>query len=134
MNLTFSQSVTGFYELLNRSNVGVNSESSIPYPPGFTPEVGNKNTMFANISQEVQQEHHKSASCSSRVFVEVENPDINVQYEGSGGKTVRKEGGSILDALDDMIKVGQAMGFTMDGCTNDMEKIIRSNGEHECNQ
>ncbi|GJZ36499.1 RNA-directed DNA polymerase, eukaryota [Tanacetum coccineum] len=53
----------------------------------------------------------------------------------SKGKEVetrkRKEGGSILDALDDMIKVGQAMGFTMDGCTNDMEKIIGSNGEHE---
>nr|GFD00190.1 RNA-directed DNA polymerase, eukaryota [Tanacetum cinerariifolium] len=25
----------------------------------------------------------------------------------------------------------QTMGFTMDGCTKDMEKIIRSNGDHE---
>ncbi|GJY69737.1 RNA-directed DNA polymerase, eukaryota [Tanacetum coccineum] len=121
----------GIYEILNRSKVGVNPESSIPYPPGFTPEEGNETTMFVNISQEVQEEHHKSASCSSRVFEEVENSDIYVQSEGKEGRPVRKEGGSILDALDDMIKVGQAMGFTMDGCSNDMEKIIRSNGEHE---
>ncbi|PWA79876.1 hypothetical protein CTI12_AA199580 [Artemisia annua] len=77
----------GIYDIFNRSKVGVNSESSIPYPPGFTPEVGNKTTMFANISQEVQQEQHKSASCSSRVFEEVENSDIYVQYEGKGGRT-----------------------------------------------
>ncbi|GJZ35244.1 RNA-directed DNA polymerase, eukaryota [Tanacetum coccineum] len=105
----------GIYEILNRSKVGVNPESSIPYPPGFTPEEGNETTMFVNISQEVQEEHHKSASCSSRVFEEVENSDIYVQSEGKEGRPVRKEGGSILDALDDMIKVGQAMGFTMDG-------------------
>nr|GEZ64527.1 RNA-directed DNA polymerase, eukaryota, nucleotide-binding alpha-beta plait domain protein [Tanacetum cinerariifolium] len=53
----------GIYEILNRSKVDVNPESSIPYPPGFTPEKGNETTMFANISQEVQEEHHKSASC-----------------------------------------------------------------------
>nr|GEZ52808.1 increased DNA methylation 1-like [Tanacetum cinerariifolium] len=87
-----------------------------------------------NRSKEVQEEHHKSASCSSRVFEEVENSDIYVQSEGKGGRPVRKEGGSILDALDDMIKVGQTMGFTMDGCTNDMEKIIGSNREHEGSQ
>ncbi|GJR39917.1 RNA-directed DNA polymerase, eukaryota [Tanacetum coccineum] len=94
----------GIYEILNRSKVGVNPESSIPYPPGFTPEEGNETTMFVNISQEVQEEHHKSASCSSRVFEEVENSDIYVQSEGKEGRPVRKEGGSILDALDDMIK------------------------------
>ncbi|GJS74273.1 RNA-directed DNA polymerase, eukaryota [Tanacetum coccineum] len=94
----------GIYEILNRSKVSVNPESSIPYPPGFTPEEGNETTMFVNISQEVQEEHHKSASCSSRVFEEVENSDIYVQSEGKEGRLVRKEGGSILDALDDMIK------------------------------
>nr|GFC68505.1 RNA-directed DNA polymerase, eukaryota [Tanacetum cinerariifolium] len=119
-----------FLGTVKRSKVDVNPESSIPYPHGFTPEKGNETTMFANMSQEVQEEHHKSASCSSRVFG-VENSDIYVQSEGKGGRPVRKEGGSILDALDDMIKVGQAMGFTMDGCTNAMEKIIGSNGEHE---
>nr|GEZ35079.1 RNA-directed DNA polymerase, eukaryota [Tanacetum cinerariifolium] len=36
------------------------------------------------------------------------------------------EGGSILEVLDDMIKVGQTMRFSMEGCMKDMENIIRS--------
>nr|GFB73005.1 RNA-directed DNA polymerase, eukaryota [Tanacetum cinerariifolium] len=35
------------------------------------------------------------------------------------------------DVLDEMIKVGQTMGFTMDECANDLEKIIGSQGVHE---
>nr|GFC63116.1 RNA-directed DNA polymerase, eukaryota [Tanacetum cinerariifolium] len=30
-----------------------------------------------------------------------------------------------------MIKVGQTMGFSMDGCTKDMEGIIGAQGENE---
>nr|GEZ81404.1 hypothetical protein [Tanacetum cinerariifolium] len=62
---------------------------------------------------------------------EVEKSDINIQSDGRVIRDIRKEGGSILDTLDEMIKVGQTMGFTMDGCTKDMEKIIGSNGDHE---
>ncbi|GKB83224.1 RNA-directed DNA polymerase, eukaryota [Tanacetum coccineum] len=71
--------------------------------------------------------------CSSRVFEKVEKSDINIQSDGRVIKDIRKEGGSILDIFDDMIKVGQTMGFTIDGCTKDMEKIIGSNGGHEGN-
>ncbi|GJZ19911.1 RNA-directed DNA polymerase, eukaryota [Tanacetum coccineum] len=107
-------------------------ESSIPYPPGFTPE--KVNVTFEQEAQEVQGEecirsHHNSDRCSSRVFEEVEKSDINIQSDGRVIRDIRKEGGSILDILDEMIKVGQTMGFTMDGCTKDMEKIIGSNGE-----
>ncbi|GJR67540.1 RNA-directed DNA polymerase, eukaryota [Tanacetum coccineum] len=109
-------------------------ESSIPYPPGFTPE--KVNVTFEQEAQEVQGEecirsHHNSDRCSSRVFEEVEKSDINIQSDGRVIRDIRKEGGSILDILDEMIKVGQTMGFTMDGCTKDMEKIIGSNGGHE---
>ncbi|GKC06373.1 hypothetical protein Tco_0997983, partial [Tanacetum coccineum] len=73
--------------------------------------------------------HHNSDRCSSRVFEEVEKSDINIQSDGRVIRDIRKEGGSILDIFDEMIKVGQTMGFTMDGCTKDMEKIIGSNGD-----
>ncbi|GJU08415.1 RNA-directed DNA polymerase, eukaryota [Tanacetum coccineum] len=69
------------------------------------------------------------STSSSRVFEEVEKSDINIQSDGRVIRDIRKEGGSILDIFDEMIKVGQTMGFTMDGCTKDMEKIIGSNGE-----
>ncbi|GJT70617.1 RNA-directed DNA polymerase, eukaryota [Tanacetum coccineum] len=72
------------YDLLNRHKKEVGNsgmESSIPYPPGFTPE-------------------------NSRVFEEVEKSDINIQSDGRVIRDIRKEGGSILDILDEMIKVG----------------------------
>ncbi|GJV95193.1 hypothetical protein Tco_1546770 [Tanacetum coccineum] len=37
--------------------------------------------------------------------------------------------GSIIKVLDDMVKVGQAMGFSMGGCLKDMESIIGSQGD-----
>nr|GEX57125.1 hypothetical protein [Tanacetum cinerariifolium] len=104
-------------------------ESSIPYPPGFTPR--KENVTFEQEAQEVQGEECIHSQHSSRVFKEVEKSDINIQSDGRVIRDIRKEGGSILDTLDEMIKVGQTMGFTMDGCTKDMEKIIGSNGDHE---
>ncbi|GJV65037.1 RNA-directed DNA polymerase, eukaryota [Tanacetum coccineum] len=120
----------GIYELLKKSKADGNSESSIPSPPGYTPDKGSVCPTSDNL-QEMQGDHMKSSSCTPRVFEEMENPDIYVQSVGKDGKQVRKEGGSILDALDDMIKVGTAMGFKMDGCINDMVKIIGLNGELE---
>nr|GFA94100.1 UvrD-like helicase, ATP-binding domain, P-loop containing nucleoside triphosphate hydrolase [Tanacetum cinerariifolium] len=37
---------------------------------------------------------------------------------------VVKEGGFVLGVLEEMIRVGQAMGYTMDGCVKDFEHII----------
>nr|GFB66315.1 RNA-directed DNA polymerase, eukaryota [Tanacetum cinerariifolium] len=37
-------------------------------------------------------------------------------------------GGSILEVLDDMIRVGQSMGYAMEGCMKDIEHIIRTQG------
>nr|GFA95539.1 RNA-directed DNA polymerase, eukaryota [Tanacetum cinerariifolium] len=37
-------------------------------------------------------------------------------------------GGSILEVLDDMIQVGQSMGYAMEGCMKDIEHIIGTQG------
>nr|GEU85047.1 agamous-like MADS-box protein AGL62 [Tanacetum cinerariifolium] len=41
---------------------------------------------------------------------------------------VVKEGGSILGVLEDMIRVGQSMGYTMDGCVKYFEPAIGTQG------
>ncbi|GJU76274.1 RNA-directed DNA polymerase, eukaryota [Tanacetum coccineum] len=56
-----------------------------------------------NISQEVPEE-------SNGEFVGQQNPMPN--------------GGSVLGVLDDIIKLGQSMGYTMEGCAKDLENII----------
>ncbi|GJV84911.1 RNA-directed DNA polymerase, eukaryota [Tanacetum coccineum] len=41
-----------------------------------------------------------------------------------------KSGGSLLDIMDELIKVGHAMGYKMDGCLKNLEAIIGSKGDH----
>nr|GFA21114.1 RNA-directed DNA polymerase, eukaryota, nucleotide-binding alpha-beta plait domain protein [Tanacetum cinerariifolium] len=77
------------------------------------------------------QEHDNEVDQTLNDKEEVEKSDINIKSDGRAIREIRKEGGSILDTLDEMIKVGQTMDFTMDGCTKDMEKIIGSNEDHE---
>nr|GFC08226.1 RNA-directed DNA polymerase, eukaryota [Tanacetum cinerariifolium] len=37
---------------------------------------------------------------------------------------VVKNGGSVLGVMEDMIRVGKAMGYSTDGCVKDLEQII----------
>ncbi|GJW17199.1 RNA-directed DNA polymerase, eukaryota [Tanacetum coccineum] len=71
-------------------------DSSIPFPPGFTPPTP------------------KDASIEQEVF----DSGLLVQSQ--------KKGGSILELLDDVVKVGQAMGFSMVGCEKDIEETKAS--------
>nr|GEX77481.1 RNA-directed DNA polymerase, eukaryota [Tanacetum cinerariifolium] len=56
------------------------------------------------------QDVYKEASC--------DNVDPNVV----------KKGGSVLGIMEDMIRVGKAMGYSMDGCVKDLEQIIGTQG------
>ncbi|GJZ73387.1 RNA-directed DNA polymerase, eukaryota [Tanacetum coccineum] len=55
--------------------------------------------------------------------------------ESQGGKpsfvcqNVVKSGGSVLDVMEDIIRVGQVMGYSMEGCVKDLENIIGKQGE-----
>ncbi|GJW61151.1 RNA-directed DNA polymerase, eukaryota [Tanacetum coccineum] len=111
------------YRLLRKQPGGDSHEvsSSLSHPPGFTPDVSvirNENGQSAkevpvvvnakvmNNSQDVSKE----ASC--------DNVDPNVV----------KNGGSVLGVMEDMIRVGKAMGYSMDGCVKDLEHIIGTQG------
>nr|GEW90316.1 putative RNA-directed DNA polymerase, eukaryota, reverse transcriptase zinc-binding domain protein [Tanacetum cinerariifolium] len=58
---------------------------------------------------------------TSQVFVQDAKSDsINLG--------IVKSGGSVLGVLEDMIRVGQAMGYKMYGCVEDLERIIGNQG------
>ncbi|GJY49265.1 RNA-directed DNA polymerase, eukaryota [Tanacetum coccineum] len=62
------------------------------------------------------------------------NPLMNMLPLVSDSK--KKAGGSILEVIDDMIKVGQSMGFTMEGCLGSKAKkdwIKELNNKHKVN-
>ncbi|GJZ17026.1 hypothetical protein Tco_0553149 [Tanacetum coccineum] len=58
-------------------------------------------------------------------------------HDSSNGESVSSfshkvhNGGSILDILDDMVRVGHSMGYNLDGCLKDMERIIGSQGDED---
>ncbi|GJT65593.1 RNA-directed DNA polymerase, eukaryota [Tanacetum coccineum] len=69
----------------------------------------------SNKGMSSSKEEDKESRCSGH-FRRVEGP---------------KTGGSILQLLDDVVKVGQTMGYKMDGCVSNIEEIIKSRGEND---
>nr|GEV92352.1 RNA-directed DNA polymerase, eukaryota [Tanacetum cinerariifolium] len=84
------------YDLLNNKKGGDNyvSSPSLSHPPRFTLEVSKK--------------HDNNAT-------DIGDTDC---------KKVVNNGGSVLGVMEDIIRVGQAMGYTMEGCVKDLEDII----------
>ena len=82
--------------------------------------------MLGNTSP---QNHY--VGLNSRIMQDASHSDDTVVLDGKFKVKELCTGGSILEVLDDMIKVGQAMGFSMGGCLKDMEGIISSRGGHE---
>nr|GEW70705.1 RNA-directed DNA polymerase, eukaryota [Tanacetum cinerariifolium] len=78
---------------------------------------------------ESDQPRNRSKRSNSRVLEEVTNSVDRSSSESINNRIKLKEGGSILEILEEMITVGQTMGFSMKGCTKDMEKIIGTQGE-----
>ncbi|GJW38061.1 hypothetical protein Tco_0060981 [Tanacetum coccineum] len=122
------------YNLLDKRTKEVrttDTSTSIPYPPGFTPA----NDIPASNNQDIPEAESdrppsRSARSNSRVLEEAEKlRDIALSESFSNGVKI-KEGGSILEILEEMITVGQTMGFSMEGCTKDMEKIIGTQGKN----
>ncbi|GKD31996.1 RNA-directed DNA polymerase, eukaryota, partial [Tanacetum coccineum] len=96
------------YELLNKGNKDngkSGTESSIPFPPGFTPDQIVHDQDKHDVREgEAIQSINRFEDCNSRVFEEVEKPEVSLDSNGRDSRMLRKEGGSILDALEEMIK------------------------------
>ncbi|GKA99799.1 RNA-directed DNA polymerase, eukaryota, partial [Tanacetum coccineum] len=123
-----SEDPFGIYPLLNKDkNIREHKineeESSLKHPPGFTP-VGNLN------------EGHSDGGCAKKVNEEVAGDDnsfvhtvggkensgsVNKMSDSMGSCRFKKSGmprtgGSILSFMEEVVKVGQTMGYNMDGC------------------
>nr|GEX26254.1 UvrD-like helicase, ATP-binding domain, P-loop containing nucleoside triphosphate hydrolase [Tanacetum cinerariifolium] len=88
--------------------------TSIPYPLGFTPV----NEIPVSIKQhapEVESDRppNRSERSNSRVLKEVANYVDKSSSESINNGIKLKEGGSILEILEEMITVGQTIGFSM---------------------
>nr|GEV29006.1 RNA-directed DNA polymerase, eukaryota [Tanacetum cinerariifolium] len=85
--------------------------------------------------EDIVSDHDKSKCCSdgfSSCIVEDDQP-LNEQLSSDSPDVEHgyKKGGSVLEVLDDMIKIGQTMGFSMEGCKKDMQNIIGSKANND---
>nr|GEV20284.1 RNA-directed DNA polymerase, eukaryota [Tanacetum cinerariifolium] len=92
---------------------------------------GVSDTYFGEQEENLNSPQSLSKGFSSRVMEDMASVDAQTPPDGRIFRQEQKKGGSILEVLDDMIKVGQTMGFTMEGCLKDMESIISSQGDRE---
>nr|GEW22816.1 probable sodium/metabolite cotransporter BASS1, chloroplastic [Tanacetum cinerariifolium] len=59
------------------------------------------------------------------------NEDVASVTSGIKSFKAPKSGGSLLDVINELIKVGHAMGYNMDGCMKNIETIIGSQGDRQ---
>nr|GEW17708.1 RNA-directed DNA polymerase, eukaryota [Tanacetum cinerariifolium] len=118
-----------------------NSEHSMKYPPSFTPKEGtdvvgmhveeSRSDNIVNLSDHNAKEVNNtfSGNCPKKNSKEyVSNSVCAGHFKTS---MVPRIGGSILSLIDELVKVGQVMGYKMDGCMSNMTEIIESQGVKE---
>ncbi|GJZ90592.1 RNA-directed DNA polymerase, eukaryota [Tanacetum coccineum] len=94
------------------------SDSSVPYPPGFTPALNVKANNKETDPVEYNHLSGKSENSNSKVLEEGEMSANSAPHVNSSAVSKSKEGGSILEILEEMITVGQTMGFLWEGVCN----------------
>ncbi|GJS36384.1 RNA-directed DNA polymerase, eukaryota, reverse transcriptase zinc-binding domain protein [Tanacetum coccineum] len=133
-NMDKSEDPFNLYSLLNRKdplekNVNI-SDSTLKYPPGFTPSVRN--------SDEVRPENKEEVNDAYSECCENNNSKGNGNESISSGhfkvSEIPRTGGSMIGLLEEVVKVGQVMGYKMEGCISNMEEIIGSQGVEEAIQ
>ncbi|GKD53595.1 RNA-directed DNA polymerase, eukaryota, partial [Tanacetum coccineum] len=101
-------------------NGSVTKEKGDPkYPSGFSPH--NPDGSVKKHVSPVQDHSYKAGN----------KEDVCISANSGSFKQVNtpKTGGSMLQLIKDLIKVGQTMGYKMEGCINDIEEIVKKQGE-----
>ncbi|GKD65262.1 RNA-directed DNA polymerase, eukaryota, partial [Tanacetum coccineum] len=85
-------------------------DKSIPYPPGFTPEKDNQKTKEQEVkNMDSVKSQSRSEGIYSRILEDAQPIYEHQSSEIPVNGREQKKSGSILEVLDDMIKVGQTM-------------------------
>nr|GEY63204.1 RNA-directed DNA polymerase, eukaryota, nucleotide-binding alpha-beta plait domain protein [Tanacetum cinerariifolium] len=107
---------------------------NVPSPDLFNiHELLRKNAAGVPKTKSPSPSHKQSQEFCSHVMVE-QSQDAEVSRSDfnrvGNNEHMSSKGGSILEVLDVMIKVGKAMGYDIGGCMKDIESIISSQGAH----
>ncbi|GJS09721.1 RNA-directed DNA polymerase, eukaryota [Tanacetum coccineum] len=118
-NTVISEDPFGIYKNLKRNkdaNVIEGDTHTPQYPPGFTPNV--EENVVDNIPRNASQPKPNPTTSGNKEKAS----SVNEKFQASS---------SILEVMDELIKMGQTMGYNMDGCMKNIEVIIGSQGDSE---
>ncbi|GJW70810.1 nucleotide-binding alpha-beta plait domain-containing protein, partial [Tanacetum coccineum] len=123
------------------TKVGSSSVSNLKFQQGFTPSfVAEDKSNDTNVLGDEDenrpnyvQEETISSSAKKKNTSNIWNEEIDKSVCSDHFKSNKllRSGGSILQVIEDMVKVGQTMGYNMKGCINNIEEIIESQGVNE---
>nr|GEZ05293.1 RNA-directed DNA polymerase, eukaryota, nucleotide-binding alpha-beta plait domain protein [Tanacetum cinerariifolium] len=132
-NQKHSEDPFELYNLLSKKKNVVEaciSSPSLSHPPGFTP-MGFESE-FNNVQDNGDINEAPYKILSPLADDKIINTSQVVQKDplsGSSGHNIGTNGGSVLGVLEEVIWVGQAMGYSMEGCEKDVEAIIGNQGD-----
>nr|GEX38511.1 RNA-directed DNA polymerase, eukaryota, nucleotide-binding alpha-beta plait domain protein [Tanacetum cinerariifolium] len=102
-----------------KENIGHSSEEEPKFPPGFTPiDKDGEEEVAHHIDRPEILENNMEPGISNDTSQRCKNLFSKVQNSSS-----------FLDVMDELVKVGQTMGYNMEGCMNNIEAIIGSQGD-----
>nr|GEV43443.1 RNA-directed DNA polymerase, eukaryota [Tanacetum cinerariifolium] len=126
------------YELLNKKQGDINKDScvddSLKYPSGYTNKCYRRAFKQGDESKKEGGEYYQytqEEKVVGGVKENCSNKSSNEDVAESVCSGHFKNGGSILQWMDDMVKVGQTMGYNMEGCIKNIKEIIDSQGVNE---
>nr|GEY11655.1 RNA-directed DNA polymerase, eukaryota [Tanacetum cinerariifolium] len=130
---THSEEPFGLYKILNKKLPVTETSGpspSLTHPPGFSPPGS------AAVNQTVQDLREVANNTveedSPLISSNVMHTSQHIQEDYSGnsvGIGKDKNGGSVLGVLEEVIRIGRAMGYDMNGCEKDVENIIGNQGD-----
>ncbi|GJV79118.1 RNA-directed DNA polymerase, eukaryota [Tanacetum coccineum] len=127
MDKQYSADPFGLYDLLDKKTPEV--ETLDPSPSLSHPRASHQ---WGPRNREIRNRLWKRIpSNKTRSFQVMNNSQVvqdDVSYN-SGGGSGKQKGGSVLGVLEEMIRVGRAMGYSMEGCEKDIESIIKTKGD-----
>ncbi|GJS63377.1 RNA-directed DNA polymerase, eukaryota [Tanacetum coccineum] len=142
-----SEDPFNIYPILNKKADKVGNDnktdSSLKYPPGFSPiENKGENSIHGSGDSNNNMECLKESnwgegmeySRNSKLKKMSKDDGTDVTSTGHFKKSeIPRTGGSILGLLEEVVKVGQVMGYKMEGCMSNMVEIIETQGAEEVN-
>nr|GFC62176.1 RNA-directed DNA polymerase, eukaryota [Tanacetum cinerariifolium] len=117
-------------DLEDNDNVTSESRPSLSHPPGFTPEGVMHHEILGTVNGEADNNGGKDypVPVSTRVMNTSQDISEEMHSDSVGSKTIHN-GGSMLGVMEDFIRIGQAMGYAMEGSVNDLATIIGQQGD-----